>query len=86
MFAAVKAVGIQLNYSTFINQLAKANIQINRKMLPEVESIFVLADSRYFFVSSSIIKEVALLGGDVSELVPESVKAGLTEKRQLRLE
>jgi len=60
--------------------------QINRKMLPEVESIFVLADSRYFFVSSSIIKEVALLGGDVSELVPESVKVGLTEKRQLRLE
>lgn len=60
--------------------------QINRKMLPEVETIFVLSDSRYIFVSSSIIKETALLGGDVSELVPDIVSAGLTEKRQLRLE
>ncbi len=34
--AAVKLLGIQLNYSTFINQLSKANIQINRKMLSEL--------------------------------------------------
>lgn len=34
--AAVKAVGVQLNYSTFINQLLKAKIQINRKMLAEL--------------------------------------------------
>lgn len=60
--------------------------QINRKMLPEVETIFVLSDSRYIFVSSSIIKETALLGGDVSDLVPDIVSTGLTEKRQLRLE
>lgn len=60
--------------------------QVNRKMWPEVETIFILADSRYIFVSSSIIKEAALLGGDVSGLVPELVRAGLTAKRQLRLE
>lgn len=60
--------------------------QINRRMLPEVETIFVLADSRYIFVSSSIIKEAALLGGDVTGLVPEAVRTGLIEKRQLRLE
>jgi len=60
--------------------------QINRKMLPQVETIFVMSDSRYIFVSSSIIKEAALLGGDVSGLVPETVKVGLAQKRQLRLE
>jgi len=60
--------------------------QINRKMLPDVETIFVLSDNRYIFVSSSIIKETALLGGDVSGLVPENVRAGLAEKRQLRLD
>lgn len=60
--------------------------QVNRKMRPEVETIFILADSRYIFVSSSIIKEAALLGGDVSGLVPEMVRAGLSAKRQLRLE
>jgi len=59
---------------------------INRKMLPEVETIFILSDSRYIFVSSSIIKETALLGGDVTGLVPEAVSIGLAKKRQLRLE
>lgn len=34
--AAVKAVAVQLNYSTFINKLNKANIKINRKMLAEL--------------------------------------------------
>ena len=55
---------------------------INKKLIPGLDTIFVMADSQYIFVSSSIIKEAALLGGDVSELVPEVVVKGLTEKRK----
>lgn len=55
---------------------------INKKLIPALDTIFVMADSKYIFVSSSIIKEAALLGGDVSELVPEVVKKGLNEKRK----
>jgi pantetheine-phosphate adenylyltransferase len=44
-----------------------------RKMEPELEVMFFLADIRYTFLSSSIVKEIAELGGDVSDLVPSSV-------------
>lgn len=54
---------------------------INKKLIPELDTIFVMSDSNNIFVSSSIIKEAALLGGDVSGLVPEIVKKGLEEKR-----
>ncbi|HWP98500.1 MAG TPA: pantetheine-phosphate adenylyltransferase [Syntrophomonadaceae bacterium] len=46
---------------------------INKKLIPEVDTIFVMSDSNYIFISSSIVKEAALLGGDVKSLVPEPV-------------
>jgi len=55
---------------------------INKRLIPEVDTIFIMSDSRNIFVSSSIIKEAALLGGNVSELVPETVRSKLEEKRQ----
>ncbi|WP_054696703.1 pantetheine-phosphate adenylyltransferase [Syntrophomonas palmitatica] len=55
---------------------------INKKMLPEVDTIFIMSDSKYTFVSSSIIKEAAILGGDVSGLAPPAVLQGLQKKRQ----
>jgi pantetheine-phosphate adenylyltransferase len=55
---------------------------INKKLVSELDTIFVMSDPKYIFVSSSIIKEAALLGGDVSGLVPAVVKKGLEEKRQ----
>ena len=55
---------------------------INKRLIPEVDTIFIMSDSRNIFVSSSIIKEAALLGGNVSELVPETVRLKLEEKRQ----
>jgi len=53
---------------------------MNKELLPEVDTIFVMSSSKYIFVSSSIIKEAALVGGDVSSLVPEAVKRKLEEK------
>jgi pantetheine-phosphate adenylyltransferase len=46
---------------------------MNRKMNLDLEVMFFLADIRYTFLSSSIVKEIAELGGDVSDLVPVSV-------------
>jgi pantetheine-phosphate adenylyltransferase len=46
---------------------------MNRKMNSDLEVMFFLADIRYTFLSSSIVKEIAELGGDVSDLVPVSV-------------
>ena len=48
--------------------------------LTGVETVFVPADPRYAFVSSSLVKEVASYGGDVSGLVPDFVLGPLTEK------
>lgn len=60
---------------------------INKKLLPSVDTVFIMADSNYICVSSSGVKEAALLGGDVSSMVPEVVVAGLNEKlKQLQVQ
>ena len=43
--------------------------------LTGVETVFILGDPEYQYVSSSLIKEVASLGGDITEFVPKSVAA-----------
>jgi pantetheine-phosphate adenylyltransferase len=48
--------------------------------LTGVETVFVVADPAYGFVSSSLVKEVASYGGDVSDLVPDFVLGPLTER------
>lgn len=53
---------------------------MNRKLMPQVNTIFVMSDNDYIFVSSSGIKEAAMLGGDVNSLVPEIVAKGLRRK------
>ncbi|PKM75757.1 MAG: pantetheine-phosphate adenylyltransferase [Firmicutes bacterium HGW-Firmicutes-15] len=53
---------------------------INKKLLPEVNTIFVMADSNYICVSSSGVKEAAMLGGDVSSMVPTAVTRELKRK------
>lgn len=42
---------------------------MNRKLYPEVESLFLTPSEQYMFVSSSLVREVAILGGDVSKFV-----------------
>ena len=50
------------------------------KHVAGVDTFFVAATPRYSFVSSSLTKEVAMLGGDVSDLLPEPVGSRLAEK------
>jgi pantetheine-phosphate adenylyltransferase len=53
--------------------------QLNRKMAPDIESMYLMSSAQYSFLSSSGVKEVAMFGGDLSELVPEAVAARLQE-------
>jgi pantetheine-phosphate adenylyltransferase len=54
--------------------------QLNRKMAPEIESVYMMATPQYSFLSSSGIKELAMFGGDITGLVPDAVAARLQEE------
>lgn len=54
--------------------------QLNRKLDPGIESIYVIASPHYSFLSSTGVKEMATFGGDVSDLVPPGVAAALSER------
>ncbi len=53
---------------------------MNRRQNPSIETVFLMAKEEYSYVSSRLVKEVAKLGGDVSGLVPESVRQRLAAK------
>jgi len=53
--------------------------QLNRKMAPDIESVYLMSSPEYSFLSSSGVKEVAMFGGDLSGLVPGSVGERLQE-------
>ena len=53
--------------------------QLNRQLASDIESIYLMASPQYSFLSSSGVKEIAIFGGDVSELVPEGVARRLQE-------
>ena len=54
--------------------------QLNRKLAPDIESIYIIASPDYSFLSSTGVKEMATFGGDVSDLVPAAVAKALTER------
>jgi pantetheine-phosphate adenylyltransferase len=54
--------------------------QLNRKMAPEIESIYLMATPQFSFLSSSGVKELAMFGGDMNGLVPDAVAARLQEE------
>jgi len=54
--------------------------QLNRKLDPGIESIYVIASPHYSFLSSTGVKEMATFGGDVSDLVPPAVAGALAER------
>ena len=53
---------------------------MNRKLLPNVETVFLTPSDDYMFVSASIVREIALLGGDVAQFVSPLVVQKLNEK------
>lgn len=55
---------------------------MNRVLSERLETVFMMTNNQYSFLSSSIVKEVAKYGGDISELVPVQVKEALIRKFQ----
>jgi len=53
---------------------------MNRKLNGQIETIFMMPKDTYTFLSSRIVKEIARLGGDVSEFVPIPVRKALSKK------
>jgi pantetheine-phosphate adenylyltransferase len=53
---------------------------MNRRLRPDIETVFLMAAESYSFISSRIVKEVISLGGDISGLVPPSVEARLRDR------
>jgi pantetheine-phosphate adenylyltransferase len=53
---------------------------MNRYLLPDVETIFLTPSDQYQFISGTIVREIALLGGDVSKFVFPSVEKWLRER------
>ncbi|MDF1566182.1 MAG: pantetheine-phosphate adenylyltransferase [Deltaproteobacteria bacterium] len=65
--------------SDFEYELQMANM--NRKLAPELETVFMMTGEEHFYVSSRFVREVARFGGDVSALVPPGVAARLKAAR-----
>ena len=53
---------------------------MNRKLRPDIETLFLISDYRWLYISSTIVKTVARLGGDVRGLVPDYVLSCLRER------
>ena len=53
---------------------------MNRHLMPEVETIFMTPTDKYQFISGTLVREIALLGGDVSKFVAPSVQEWLRKK------
>jgi pantetheine-phosphate adenylyltransferase len=65
----------------FEYELQMANM--NRKLSPSIETLFMMTSEKYFFVSSQNVKEVAQFGGNIVDLVPPLVAARLAAKNGL---
>jgi pantetheine-phosphate adenylyltransferase len=53
---------------------------LNRRMAPDVETVFLTPAERHAYISSSLVREIARLGGDVSTFVAPRVQAALRER------
>ncbi|AEB12079.1 pantetheine-phosphate adenylyltransferase [Marinithermus hydrothermalis] len=64
--------------SDFEYELQMAHL--NRQLNPEVETLFVMAATRWSYISSTMVKEIARYGGDVSRFVPKATAEALERK------
>lgn len=52
----------------------------NKRLAPEIDTVFLMPDEEFTFISASIVKEVAYWGGDLSSFVPKNVEEALKAK------
>ncbi len=73
--AVVRGIRAVADYEYELNM---ANM--NRRLAPEIETVFLMSSGAYSYVSSRLVKEVYQLGGDINGLVPSIVEAQMKEK------
>ena len=59
--------------------------QTNRKLAEDVDTVFLTTNLKYAYLSSSIVKEVASYGGDISEFVPDAVAREIMKKYEAKI-
>ncbi|MBR3768482.1 MAG: pantetheine-phosphate adenylyltransferase [Clostridia bacterium] len=52
----------------------------NKKLAKDVETIFMVTDTEYMFLSSSVVKEICSFGGDISDFVPKEIKQDIINR------
>ena len=57
---------------------------VNKKMNPDLDTLFLTSSEKYTFLSSTVVKEMAAYGADLSELVPKEIISDITEKTKIR--
>jgi pantetheine-phosphate adenylyltransferase len=81
-YAQLKGVNVVLRglraMSDFEYEFQLANM--NRKLSPDLETVFMMTGEDYFYVSSNLVREVSAFGGDVEGMVPPNVLARLRER------
>jgi pantetheine-phosphate adenylyltransferase len=81
-FARARGAGVILRglraVSDFEYEFQLASM--NRQLAPEIETLFMTPDEHYAYVSSSLVREIAALGGDVTPFVHEKVVAALKQR------
>jgi len=85
-YAQAKGINVVMRglraVSDFEYEFQLANM--NRKLYPELETVFVMTGQDYFYISSQIVREAASFGADVTALVPPSVNTKLRERFALK--
>jgi len=57
--------------------------QVNKKINPELETLFLTASEKYTFISSSVIREMAMYGADIRGFVPDEIVGDIEEKAKM---
>lgn len=87
-YASMRGAGVILRGIRAVSDYEKEwqMALMNRRLRPEIETVFMMAGEEYSFISSNLVKEVASLGGSVSGIVPpmveERLKKRLAERRR----
>jgi len=58
---------------------------LNNKLDPEVETLFMMTNSKYSYLSSSAVKQIAMFGGCIKELVPDSIITRILKKTSINM-
>jgi len=64
--------------SDFEKELQMANM--NRQLAGDIETVFLMTDAKHFYVSSSLVREIAQLGGPIDQFVPTEVAQAMKER------